>query len=206
MEAGSDPPAPDLESRDASRQIDAAQQLLEINDIAVIPVIETVFAKAGATAGAAAVKTIAAMPEIKASESLVRFAVLAENEEVRKSAAAAPQTRRLQLRADAAGRSEQPDRDQFSDVYGRRGHIRRAFEPLPRGPTGQHVVHLGRDCVPNFTPAVGGLTTPQTAQAEQRVAQQAAQDSVTAQAAMAENVRTAWANGASSRATHRHGQ
>jgi hypothetical protein len=185
----------DLESRDASRQIDAAQKLSEIKDVAIIPVIEVVFEKSGATAGTAAVKTIAAMPEIKASESLVRFAVLAENEEVRKVAAEALKSRDVfsYVPMLLAGLSN-PIEISFQTFTGEGGIFGERLNLYREGQQANMSYTSGVTALPNFTPAVGGLTVPQTAQAEQRVATQAAQDSVTAQAAMAENARSAWAN------------
>ncbi|HVU90012.1 MAG TPA: polymorphic toxin-type HINT domain-containing protein [Pirellulales bacterium] len=185
----------DLESRDASRQIDAEQKLNDIKDVAVIPVLETVFAKSGATAGAAAVKVIAAMPEIKASESLVRFAVLAENEEVRQAAAEALRSRDVfsYVPMLLAGLSN-PIEISFQSFAGEGGIFGERLTLYREGPEANMLYTSGVTALPNFTPAVGGLTIPQTAQAEQRVAAQAAQDSVTAQAAMAENARSAWAN------------
>ncbi len=185
----------DLESRDAARQIDAEQQLNNIKDIAVIPVLETVFAKSGATAGTAAVKAIAAMPEVKASESLVRFAVLAENEQVRKAAAEALKPRDVFSFVPMllAGLSN-PIEISFQSFAGEGGIFGERLTLYREGPELNLSYTSGVTALPNFTPVPGALTVPQTAQAELRVEAQAAQDSATAQAALVENARSAWAN------------
>jgi Pretoxin HINT domain len=77
----------DLESRDKNRQAAAAEHLKSIETVAAIPALETVFAKATPEAGKAAIAALAAMPQQQATDSLVRHAVLARHEEVRKAAA-----------------------------------------------------------------------------------------------------------------------
>ena len=185
----------DLESRDTARQAAAAQQLLEIRNIAVIPVIETVFSHAPAASGRAAIAGIAAIPEVKASESLVRFAVQAENEQVRQAAAEALKSRDIfsYVPMLLAGLSN-PIEISFQTFVTPGGLFGERLTLYREGPEYNMSVTSGVTALPNFTPRADAIAVPQTAQAEAQVAQQAASDQLTAQAAMAENERSALAN------------
>jgi hypothetical protein len=79
----------DLESRDQARQQAAAEQLKAIQDVAAIPALETVFVKSTPESGKAVIAALTTMQQQAATDSLVRHAVLAKHEEVRKAAAEA---------------------------------------------------------------------------------------------------------------------
>jgi hypothetical protein len=185
----------DLDSRDVARQDAAAEKLKEIKDIAVIPVLETIFSKAQATAGKAVVAAIAEMPQIKASESLVRFAVLAENEQVRKAAAEALKSRDLFSFVPMllAGLSN-PIEISFQTFMGEGGIFGDRLSLYREGPEFNMALTSGMTAMPNYMPQPGAVMVPQTARAEQQVAAQAAADRMTAQAALAENARSAFVN------------
>ncbi|HEY4308151.1 MAG TPA: polymorphic toxin-type HINT domain-containing protein [Pirellulales bacterium] len=185
----------DLDSRDTGRQAEAARQLKEIKDIAVIPVLETVFGKAGPTAGKAVTSTIDAMPQPKASESLVRFAVLAENEQVRKAAAQALKTRDMFSFVPMllSGLSN-PIEISFQTFAGEGGIFGDRLTLYREGQNANMAYTSGLTAMPNFMFQPGAVVIPQTAVAEARVANQTATDVATAQAAMAENARTEFTN------------
>jgi len=185
----------DLESRDTVRQAAAAEKLRELRDIAVIPVIETVFSHAPAASGRAAIAGIAAMPEVKASESLVRFAVQAENEQVRQAAAEALKSRDVfsYVPMLLAGLSN-PIEISFQTFVTPGGMFGERLTLYREGPEYNMSVTSGVTALPNFAPRPGAVAIPQTAQAEAQVAAQAANDQLTAQAALEENERSAIAN------------
>ena len=79
----------DLESRDKNRQEAARKQFKDAPDPAMIPALEAVFATAKPEVGQAAVDALIAMPQQAATDSLVRFALLAKHEGMRDTAAAA---------------------------------------------------------------------------------------------------------------------
>ena len=84
----------DLESRDTAASI-RARRLIALHDVSAIPALETVFAKSTPTAGKAVVASLAAIQSQEATDSLVRHAVLANHEDVRKAAADALKARDL---------------------------------------------------------------------------------------------------------------
>ena len=79
----------DLESRDKNRQEAARKQFKDAPDPAMIPALEAVFVTAKPEVGQAAVDALIAMPQQAATDSLVRFALLAKHEGMRDTAAAA---------------------------------------------------------------------------------------------------------------------
>lgn len=76
----------DLESRDKNRQEAARTTLKEVQDPAIIPALEAVFATAKPEVGESAIAGLSAMPQQVATDSLMRFAIFAKHEEVRAAA------------------------------------------------------------------------------------------------------------------------
>ncbi len=85
----------DIEVRDVNKRSKAIAELRALRDPAAIPALESVFAKARPAAGEATVAALAAMPGQPATDSLLRFAVLADQEDVRTAAATALGTRNV---------------------------------------------------------------------------------------------------------------
>ncbi len=74
---------------------EALQELRGISDPRAIPAMEAVFAKGKTEAAAAAVESLSKMPDVAATQSLVRFAVFSPSAEVRQAAAKALRPRSL---------------------------------------------------------------------------------------------------------------
>ncbi|HEY2837873.1 MAG TPA: polymorphic toxin-type HINT domain-containing protein [Pirellulales bacterium] len=79
----------DAESRDPARREQRLSELAAIKDVSALPAIESVFANADGELGSAVVACLANIGEQAATDSLIRYSVSAENEEVRHDAASA---------------------------------------------------------------------------------------------------------------------
>ncbi len=133
----------DLESRDTARQESAAQQLKDLHDLSVIPVLEAVFAKATPEAGVAAIGALAFMPQQAATDSLVRHAIFAKHEEVRKAAAGALKPRDVFTYVPMLLASmNTPIEISFQYGVTEGGSLREAPVSLSRGPDAQCGVRL----------------------------------------------------------------
>ncbi|HEY1599898.1 MAG TPA: polymorphic toxin-type HINT domain-containing protein [Pirellulales bacterium] len=185
----------DLESRDTARQASARERLVALQDVSTIPAMETVFAKSSATAGKAAIGALAAMRSQEATDSLVRHAVFATSEDVRKAAAEALKARDLFTYVPLLLSAMNTPIEVTFQVFGYEGGAFGERLSLYReGPLYNTAFNTGLTALPSYTPTPGRAAIPLTGAAEQNVAQRAAADSATAAAALAENVRTEFMN------------
>jgi hypothetical protein len=83
----------DMEGRDTAKHNAAFDQLRAIKDPEAIPALEAVFVKSKPNVQKAELATVAAMPGQSATDSLIRHAVLSDDETVRQAAATSLQSR-----------------------------------------------------------------------------------------------------------------
>jgi hypothetical protein len=185
----------DLESRDHQRHAAAAEDLKLIQDPSAIQALETVFAKATPEAGKVAIAALAGMKQQQATDSLVRHAVLARHEEVRKAAAEALKERDLFTYVPLLlGGMNTPIEVNFQFFNNASGAFGERLSLYREGPLYNTSINSGLTALPNFTPQPGVAMLPLTGNAEAAVARQAAADSQVAVAALEENARTEMLN------------
>ena len=181
----------DLESRDTARQDAAREKLLALKDTAAIAPLEAVFAKAKPEAAKVAVAAIAGMKQQAATDSLVRHAVLAPHEEVRKAAAEALRPRSVFSYVPILLSSmNTPIEISFQAFSYDGGAFGERLQLFREGPLYSISMTSKETALSSAIPTPGQPAVSLTGAAEAVVARRAAADGAIAAAAVQENVRT----------------
>jgi Pretoxin HINT domain len=123
----------DIDGADSERRDAARQRLHAVSDVAALPALESLVKEGGPDAGQAIVSTVAAMPEQRATDSLVMHAVFAPHESVRQAATEALKQRPMYGYVPTLVSALEPPIDVHYDSFslgdGRSAHHLSLFQP-----------------------------------------------------------------------------
>ncbi len=182
----------DLESRNPALREAAEQQMRALNDVGAVPALEAVFARSKPDVAVVAIRTLSTMPEQPATDSLLRTAVMPDDDAIRRAAAEALHARDIFAYApqliDSLVRPLEVSFEQSSDLAGGFRERLQLFREGPRYNLSFVSNHIVPGTAQLLAPTAGRPNRVANALLEStRVIGEAGQDAQLAAAAQVEN-------------------